>query len=610
MLEKVQSLEEPVNKTINPHSYLVQVLDIAYAEIKGNHYNSIFNGVSGIIMVFDSGNASSIIAIDEWKELVKRYTNETKRKVPIALFANKSDLGDPVISPNDLDLYCKTCGYNFSKFTSCKKDVGIKDGIDKLIESAIEFKTQEMEAKKTAKIITIHPKPINKNNGGKSNSLHNNKKDKMLISQSLPNGHIGTSPGKITPTTISTSDTIRISEIQDITNKQYDNIKIELEDLLSKTTNNNRRSDLLMLEKQRANEYFKICNSIKRLIQPNLNNSGGGGINSNHNRSNKSFTKEMIHNNLEENLKKWNTLILNLHTEYKLEMKPNNNNNSNSNPVSILIKNSSEDITSDENNNNNNNNNNIDEGFDSNINEDDDNPSGIKNNFPSSLPNLITTISTESPIDAESHHKEQQQLSQSPTPPNSSPSSSSSSLISQNSILKTSNNNNDDDDQPLSPVKSQLSISSSSDDSSLISPLRSKNHHHQQQQQKLLTPTTTTNHHHKSATSSNKHKMGFGFRNNGKNSNTSNVHIIASSNNSIDTDNPISSSSSMTPSSSSSSISISPNHSPADSPTHSLSNSPVIILPNSYHLNVTMLPGVQMMSTSNTSNISNSSSNI
>eukprot|EP01133_Synstelium_polycarpum_P016640 gene16640-19770_t len=317
----------------NEPTYLVQFCDVAHAEIKGKHISNIFNGVSGIIMMFDSTNANSIVAIDEWRAVLKRSI-DINYKIPIALFANKSDIGDPVITIADLDHYCKKCGYNLWKFTSAKRDIGVKDGIDKLLELIIDIKKHEVEAARTRS-------PAIELDRSTSGNRHRLKKDK-LVSQSMPslalnspaiqspmaasprdgsggatadNGGGGStkkqeSNGETSPATrsktIQPSDALKINELQKLATDHYTKVQKNLDDLLQQSSGA-RYKDISMLEKQRSHEYVKICNCLKKLLQPNITAhqlSGGGKL-----------SKEMIHSSLDESIKKWNTLIENLQLE-------------------------------------------------------------------------------------------------------------------------------------------------------------------------------------------------------------------------------------------------------------------------------------------------------
>ncbi|KYQ99834.1 Ras GTPase domain-containing protein [Tieghemostelium lacteum] len=289
--------------------FIVDFIDVSYAEIRGRHIRSLFEDVSAVVMVFDSVNANSILSMDDWKLLLNKYQNETKKVIPIGLFANKSDTGDPIITESELDLYCKNCGYSLWRFTSAKKDIGVSDGIDQLITLALENKQKEIDAKKAAKILLHNQKQQQQI----QIQQRSQKKKERLISQSLPNqsfcSNMATSKQDLsTAESEKLKEVNRINEILESTNEHYNTIQRDLDDLMSKS-NGKRYNDLVKLERQRNNEYVNLCNSLKKLIQPNYPHSKNNRLN-----------KEVLYSTLQENIKKWTTLIQNLQLEQQLKL--------------------------------------------------------------------------------------------------------------------------------------------------------------------------------------------------------------------------------------------------------------------------------------------------
>ncbi|KAF2071171.1 hypothetical protein CYY_007506 [Polysphondylium violaceum] len=527
-----------------PSSFLIHFWDISHSEIKGNHFNSLFNDVSGAILVFDSTNANSILAMDEWKTILQYKQLLTTKKIPIALLANKSDTGESIISATDLEFYCKNCNFDIWKYTSCKKDIGIQESIDQLLSKILDQKVSQFEERKSLKIISIYDQqkllkqqqqqqqqqqqyPMSQSintSGSSSNSNSSQKRRKdRPNSQSVPNSNNSpqNSPNKQhhhqqqhshhhhQPTSpISQIEISKINELLDTTNQHYGKFQKDIETLMVQSSGSNRYNDLIQLERQRNNEYVKICNNLKKLIHPNVFNHHHHHHHHSKNNNNK-FTRESLQFVLEENIKKWDSLINNLLLEKSLKLQQQKqqqqscNNSDQKNSVSLVIKKE-------------NNNSSLDQDEEDFIEEDEDKKKYKRknNNYSSSSGRKAT-----------------------------SPHSSSHSL---------------------------------------------KGHHHHH-----------GGHHHHHHSSNPKYKLGFGFRNNGKNLSSS--ITISQNNYSIDTDNPASTSSSLT----SSSRSISPNSSPPPSPpnsftnsfTNSFSSSPSV-LPSSYHLNVTMIPDVKFSTSS------------
>ncbi|GAM24536.1 hypothetical protein SAMD00019534_077110 [Acytostelium subglobosum LB1] len=382
----------PLTKQWQPQSNIlatccldIQFLDVAHAEINGKHLSSILHSVAGIILVLDLTNAASIVSVDEWKSVLRQ--RHLDHRIPIVLFANKQDVSGPVLSNSDLDNYCKASEYSFWKATSCRRDVGIRDGIDGLLDIVVERKHQELKEKsRLQQMATLQHSPSvdipSQSSAG----------SKMLVSSSLPTIKLNLTGAMSTPTkkstitsTISTpplsqpsqsfkdvqtvvddttattnkttqstsqtsqqsssqtqpkkqqqqqqeklkniiqpSDVMKITELQSMTTDFYTRLAKSLEELLLRS-NGSRYRDLSMLERQRAHEYTKICNNIKKLVQPNHGGLAAHGHVHSQQQGHGSpggsrtrVTKEYIQTTLEENMKKWSTLLDNLQLESKL----------------------------------------------------------------------------------------------------------------------------------------------------------------------------------------------------------------------------------------------------------------------------------------------------
>ncbi|EGG22810.1 Ras GTPase domain-containing protein [Cavenderia fasciculata] len=593
--QQQQQGQDQIQQYNNQINFIVQFWDIAYPEIKGKNLTQLLSGTSGVILVFDSTNASSIVAMDECRAILKKYginnnnnSHNGLQQIPIAIFANKSDSGDPVINIQDLDNYCKSSGFNLCRFTSTRKDVGVKDGIDKILELVLDIKKQEIEEQQRhrAKIILKQQNPHHNHNHHHHNHKHKLKsREKInnngngngqpvpIISQSLPNMIINNnnnSPRKPIEQqqknnennnsnsnnnvilTIEKQeeqqriDILKINELQTFATENYVNrFGKSLEELLQKTIGA-RYNDISMLEKQRNQEYIKICNSLKKLLQsPHQQHirSHVGGLRI-------IVTREMIQSTLEENVKKWTRLIDNLMLEMSLDhpsttttTNTNNTTSSSSNKQSSSKSNRST----------------INSSTDSNI-------STCSSTSSSSLSTNSSEKSTTTPTMLFNHDN-------------------NNNSNSNNNPVYKSNNTSISLSVSYHPSSTNMNNNSNSSNSN------SNNHNHH---------SSSKHHHHHHHHHSNRHggnwKMGFGFRNNAK---SSGIAFNNGNYSSVDTDNPVSSSSTISSSSSSSSLmsSSSASSSPIASPSTSPINHPSpSILPSSYNLTFHIPPNVQLSS--------------
>jgi GTPase SAR1 family protein len=102
-----------------PQTIVLQFCDIAHQEVGGRNLARFFEELAGIIVVFDSSclqaHKYSLAAVEQWYSVIidqvgMRTLTEglLVPEVPMALFANKSDLATPVFTPEKFAsvLYC------------------------------------------------------------------------------------------------------------------------------------------------------------------------------------------------------------------------------------------------------------------------------------------------------------------------------------------------------------------------------------------------------------------------------------------------------------------------------------------------------------------------
>ncbi len=110
----------------------LQLWDIAGQERFGNLTSVYSREAKGAVIVYDlSKNADSVL---KWK---KDIDDKVNVKIPVVLFANKSDLVHEIESEK-LDRFCIEHGFIGWVSTSARLNTGISEGIDKLVDKMIE----------------------------------------------------------------------------------------------------------------------------------------------------------------------------------------------------------------------------------------------------------------------------------------------------------------------------------------------------------------------------------------------------------------------------------------------------------------------------------------
>ena len=93
----------------------------------------------GAVVVFDLTNRISFEKVVKWLENIRNFS----KKLPIALFGNKSDLKDErIITQEEIDKLCKNEKLIYFE-TSAKENVGIKEGIKEI--TTLAYKVYEKE---------------------------------------------------------------------------------------------------------------------------------------------------------------------------------------------------------------------------------------------------------------------------------------------------------------------------------------------------------------------------------------------------------------------------------------------------------------------------------
>ena len=105
-------------------------------------YNAIKNS-QGAIVVFDLTKKLSFERVTKWLENIREFS----KKIPIALFGNKSDLKDKrIITQEEIDKLCKKENLIYFE-TSAKDNIGIKEGIQEISALAYQAFADDVEKK-------------------------------------------------------------------------------------------------------------------------------------------------------------------------------------------------------------------------------------------------------------------------------------------------------------------------------------------------------------------------------------------------------------------------------------------------------------------------------
>ena len=92
----------------------------------------------GAIVVFDLTNRESFEKVEDWLEQIRNYST----KIVIGLFGNKSDLEEREVSQEEIDILCQKEDLIYFE-TSAKKNIGIKEGFNKIASLAYKAFAKE-----------------------------------------------------------------------------------------------------------------------------------------------------------------------------------------------------------------------------------------------------------------------------------------------------------------------------------------------------------------------------------------------------------------------------------------------------------------------------------
>jgi len=134
--------------TEDPHPedplIFVELLEIAYQELRGQWLQRYLQGLHGAIVVFDISSQASLQAVDEWCAVLialgrnKGSTgNSAAPRLPLLLFANKTDVGPLVASEVAIDKFAHDSGFHSWSLCSAKEGVGVKESLDNLLDAIV-----------------------------------------------------------------------------------------------------------------------------------------------------------------------------------------------------------------------------------------------------------------------------------------------------------------------------------------------------------------------------------------------------------------------------------------------------------------------------------------
>lgn len=95
----------------------------------------------GAIVVFDLTNRESFEKVEDWLTQIRNYST----KIVIGLFGNKCDLEEREVTQEEIDILCQKEDLIYFE-TSAKKNIGIKEGFNKI--ASLAYKAFEKEDNK------------------------------------------------------------------------------------------------------------------------------------------------------------------------------------------------------------------------------------------------------------------------------------------------------------------------------------------------------------------------------------------------------------------------------------------------------------------------------
>lgn len=110
-----------------PQIYL-HLWDVPHLELQGrpSHLDILLHQTDAVVLVFDSSRASTLVAVDQWRNLLASRVNY--RRVPLLLLAHKSDLYQGAsasrqacgLLARDLDAYASASGLYGWRWTTAR----------------------------------------------------------------------------------------------------------------------------------------------------------------------------------------------------------------------------------------------------------------------------------------------------------------------------------------------------------------------------------------------------------------------------------------------------------------------------------------------------------
>eukprot|EP01113_Clastostelium_recurvatum_P050950 TRINITY_DN978_c0_g1_i1.p1 TRINITY_DN978_c0_g1~~TRINITY_DN978_c0_g1_i1.p1 ORF type:complete len:736 (-),score=185.58 TRINITY_DN978_c0_g1_i1:283-2490(-) len=294
-----------------------------------------------------------------------------ERTIPMMLMANKSDTGTQVIKSADLDSYCERGGYCMWRLTSARSGSSVNEAVSQFVEAILDIRRKEAEARLALRASRLassgrtisqastpsssphssytsapntpslgrnsavastpaidingtphHAPPTTPNIRSTATSSNTTLLGAGAVAP--PIAASATTPAATTPAFSSThapasapapaggvsspvpADYGRLLELQSQAEDFYSTVKRDL-DTLFNCVEPLRKPDLQVLEFQRFDEYQRYMSHVRKAMEYHTDRSGK-----------RPLSKEQLHLRLSEGMKKWSTLVLNLHTEVSL----------------------------------------------------------------------------------------------------------------------------------------------------------------------------------------------------------------------------------------------------------------------------------------------------
>jgi len=132
------------NKTV----VRLQLWDIAGQERYRNLTRVYYQDAVGAFVVFDVTRKATFENTQKWKQEIddKVKLHHDEGAIPMVLLANKCDLPDKAIGPEDLDSWCDDCGFVGWEETSAKENINIDKAVSFLIFQIFDRIKGEEEA--------------------------------------------------------------------------------------------------------------------------------------------------------------------------------------------------------------------------------------------------------------------------------------------------------------------------------------------------------------------------------------------------------------------------------------------------------------------------------